>query len=312
VIVTLSESNSKMKAKATVPDLKELFSQAAEIAKQVPQSMQEAAFNRAVDLLTQGIPPSEKRDPRVQKRTRHATQPASEASRPEDDPLPELLSSIDSTQHPGIAAAPKVLDRALMLLQIALNDHNVDGLTPPQIAQILTEKFRVRTSKHAVSMALASATNLVNRLPHGQGFLYKIMSPGEAYLANAGATKGHGSHTTRSKKQRAPIKRSSETAEKSPHSPQSSGPARKSAKTNEKAARSSKDGPKAVVQGLLKSGYFVSPRTGPEIHDFLKKKRGLTFGIDAIRLVLLRLVRDEELDRDENDEGNYEYKAPKA
>lgn len=36
-------------------DLKELFKQAAEIAKQVPDSMQEAAFNRAIDLLTSEI-----------------------------------------------------------------------------------------------------------------------------------------------------------------------------------------------------------------------------------------------------------------
>ena len=34
------------------PDLKELFKQAAEIAGQVPDNMQEAAFNRALDLLT--------------------------------------------------------------------------------------------------------------------------------------------------------------------------------------------------------------------------------------------------------------------
>jgi hypothetical protein len=38
----------------TVPDLKELFKQASEIAQQVPANMQEAAFNRALDLLTGG------------------------------------------------------------------------------------------------------------------------------------------------------------------------------------------------------------------------------------------------------------------
>jgi len=33
-----------------VSDLKEIFKQAAEIAQQVPENMQEAAFNRALDL----------------------------------------------------------------------------------------------------------------------------------------------------------------------------------------------------------------------------------------------------------------------
>ena len=39
-------------SKKIMPDLKELFKQAAEIAQHVPESMQEAAFNRAIDLLT--------------------------------------------------------------------------------------------------------------------------------------------------------------------------------------------------------------------------------------------------------------------
>ena len=117
-----------MKSKATVPDLKELFKQAAEIAKQVPESMQEAAFNRAVDLLTEGIPASDKTTTPKKATMRRASQKtgdsASTAPPPADDPLSELLGSIDSTQHPGIGAASKVLDRSLMVLQIALHDHD--------------------------------------------------------------------------------------------------------------------------------------------------------------------------------------------
>ncbi len=50
-----------------MPDLKELFKQAAEIASQVPESMHDAAFNRALDMLTGDasgqaeVPPSTKR-----------------------------------------------------------------------------------------------------------------------------------------------------------------------------------------------------------------------------------------------------------
>ncbi len=178
-----------MTSKPTVPDLKELFKQAAEIANQVPESMREAAFNRAIDLLTEGIPASDKPKKSKGSTARRSTPSASgspaNATTSVDDPLADLLESIDSTQHPGIGAASKVLDRSLMVLQIALHDHDVDGLTPTQIATILTEKFRVRTTKEAVSMAVSKATNLVNRIPQGQGFLYKIMSPGEAYLASA-------------------------------------------------------------------------------------------------------------------------------
>ncbi len=51
-------------------DLKEVFKQAAEIAQQVPENMQEAAFNRALDLLTGK---SDERHPtRRLKRTKHS------------------------------------------------------------------------------------------------------------------------------------------------------------------------------------------------------------------------------------------------
>jgi len=174
-------------AKQTVPDLKDIFRQAAEIAAQVPESMQEAAFNRALDLLT-GEPTTE---------TAPTTRPRSPKSKPKSTKsapsgadaaaagsAATLIEQIDSTQHPGVRAASKVLDRALMVLQIALSEHEIDGLAPAEIARILTDKFRIGTSDAAVRMALGNATNLVNRVPRGRGFVYRIMGPGDDYLAH--------------------------------------------------------------------------------------------------------------------------------
>ncbi len=107
--------------KRTVPDLKEIFKQASEIAQQVPEAMQEAAFNRALDLLTDA--PEAEEGPK-QKRDRSSSKDSDHVS------VDELLQRIDSTQHPGVRSATKVLDRSLMILQIALNDHSIDGLTP--------------------------------------------------------------------------------------------------------------------------------------------------------------------------------------
>jgi hypothetical protein len=302
-----------MNAKATVPDLKELFSQAAEIAKNVPESMQEAAFNRAVDLLTQGIPPSERKDTRNQgERSRKTKKKTTEDFSAAHDNLTVLLSSIDSTQHPGVVAASKVLDRALMVLQIALNDHGVDGLTPAQIAEILTGKFRVSTTKDAVKKALGRATSFVNRIPHGKGYLYKIMGPDEAYLVGGTQPVTKNPSVKIQRKRRIRRNKGSEREEKTSESQIENSLERDSAKNKRTSGRLSKTGPKAAVKALIDSGYFSSPHTGPDIHDFLNKKRGLNFGIDQIRLVLLRLVRDGELERDENDAGNYEYKAPTA
>jgi hypothetical protein len=161
-------------------------------------------------------------------------------------------------------------------------------------------------------MALGRATSFVNRIPHGKGYLYKIMGPGEAYLAGAKEPETKTASVQTRGKRRIRRNKGSEREEKTSQSKSESSLKRDSAKNKGTSASLSKTGPKAAVKALIDSGFFSSPRTGPDIRDFLTKKRGLTFGIDQIRLVLLRLVRDEELERDENDDGNYEYKAPTA
>jgi len=284
--------------KRTVPDLKKLFKQASEIAQQVPESMQEAAFNRAIDLLTgatkqdtveENIPANNTRKKKTEKQSK---------SNIEDDSADDLISAIDSTQHPGVASANKVLGRALMVLKIALTDHGIDGLKPSEIAKILTEKFRVSTTSNAVNMALGKATGLVNRVSSGPGYRYSIMGPGEAYLAHPGedGEVPRASKKIKSKKKSASKKTNTKKKTTSTKS--------KGKKTQQKGAI----GPKAAVIGLIDSGYFSQNRTGPEVQSYIKNKRGFNFGTDQLRLAMLRLVREQKLDRDENAEGQYEYR----
>lgn len=287
-------------AKQTVPDLKELFKQAAEIAQQVPESMQEAAFNRAIDLLTGTVQtassPTGKPDTKKQK-----TEPKKEKGKGKqyDSPVDELLTLIDSTQHPGVTSTTKVLDRSLMVLQIALKDHNIDGLMPSDIARILTEKFRISTTLHSVGMALSKASNLVNRVPQGQGYAYKIMAPGEEYLTHLGEEH----EKPPSKTSVAPKKRKRVVKDKGQEN------IKKPKKTTKgKATPKTTVGPKAAINTLVESGYFSKGRTGPEVQSHLKNKRGFNFGIHQIRLAMLRLVRNEVLERDSNAEKQYEYK----
>lgn len=283
-------------SKQTVPDLKELFKQAAEIAAQVPESMQEAAFNQAIDLLTGGGADSNNETPKA-KRAKSRTTKQQRPTSPKDDPPAEnLVEVIDSTQHPGVSSAKKVLDRALMVLQISLNEHGVDGLTPAEIATVLTDKFRVSTTSAAVRMAFSNATNLVNRLQRGKGFVYRIMGPGEEYLAHFDEDEKPSSLSKAKKKSK------------------SQKPAKKKATSNAitraKSKANTKVGPKTAIGSLIDSGFFSQVKTGPEIKTHLKNKRGLNFEIDQLRVALLRLVREEKLERDENADGSYEYKKP--
>ena len=296
--------------KKTVPDMKELFRQAAEIAQQVPDNMQEAAFNRALDLLVEGSDPTGQASPQVKSRTKPSS--GQQEDRIHQD-AGNLLSQIDSTQHPGVRSATKVLDRALMVLQIAWDNHSVDGLSATEISQILTEKFRLGTTRQAVGMALKDASNLVDRVPEGRGYRYRIMSPGEDYLSHLEDGQGpeHPSSSRPSSKKRPtnkPGKKKKANRNPDPSKINATGKGKTSAKPKAKRGSSSKLGPKSAITGLIEEGFFAAPKTGPEVQLYLKKKRGFDLGIDQLRLAMLRLVRDGEMERDENDEGQYEYK----
>lgn len=300
-------------AKRNVPDLKELFKQASEIAQQVPENMQEAAFNRAIDLLAGvGVDSSTGSQTKKRKSQRESSPPANEGGEA-GSPVGRLLAEIDSTRHPAVTSGLKVLDRSLMVLQIAFDDHGVDGLTPSEIAKILTDKFRVSTTSAAVSMALGKETSLVNRAPKGHGFSYRIMGPGKEHLSHLGEDSDQ---KTATGGKRTPRKRATTTTKRSgnraPKERSEGSKGEKKASPTSKASSGGKVGPKAALLGLIDSGYFATARTGPETQEFLKKKRGLDLGTDQLRLAMLRLVRDGKLDRDDNAEGHYEYRQPSS
>lgn len=295
-------------SKRTVPDLKELFKQASEIAQQVPESMQQAAFNRAIDLLTGGTKPEPILEQTTSKSGRRKTQSKqTDVDVTGDGPISDdLLEAIDSTQHPGVTSATTTLDRSLMILQIALTDHNVDGLMPSEIAKILTNKFRVSTAGGAVSMALGRATTLVNRVSSGHGYSYRIMKPGEEYLTHLGETKKAPSSPPKKQRSKKKIVVKDHSNKKKT--------VEKDSKTDKSYKKSMPKaggvGPKSAIISLIDTGFFSKGRTAPEIQTFLKSKRGFSFGIAQLSLAMLRLVRDERLDRDANVEGQYEYKKP--
>ena len=285
--------------KKTAPDLKDLFRQAAEIAQQVPESMQEAAFNRALDLLTgveRGNTSNTKSTPSKERSAQDLD--AKPQGRGEDTPVVTLLTNIDSTRHPGVASAPNVLDRSLMVLQIALTDHEVDGLSPQDIAAILTDKFRVNTSEPAVRMSLSRATTLVNRIPRGRGYVYRIMEPGQKHLANVKPLE-RSAGTARPRKVRAKKAKMVEPKlEKGDIS----------TKESKKPKRgTSSPGSFAMISELLTTGFFKSGRTISNIVEHCRTSLGHHYKANECSPALLRLLRDGKLKREKNREGQYEY-----
>lgn len=289
----------------TVPDLKELFKQAAEIAEQVPESMQEAAFNRAIDLLSgTSSSASVEIDQSSEKVKRSNTSPkvkakSKKSAEKDSSEANDLMSLIDSTQHPGVTSATPILEKSLMILQIALREHDIDGLTPAEIADVLTEKFRISTRSAAVSNALGLATTLVNRTKQGAGYMYKIMGPGEEHLA----------HYSENSKETTPRTQKAKTTKKAPKKKPTK--AKKTTTKSKAKKTSSKVSPTSAIKDLIEGGFFVESKTGPEVQAHLKSKRGFNFETDHLRMTMLRLVRAGKLERDENAEGQYEYQSPK-
>lgn len=106
-----------------------------------------------------------------------------------EDVVDKIISSeIDLSEYNYIYRLSGV-PLFLTVLKIALEKFNVDGLTPPEISQILKVKFRISKAVGAknVSMILLRAGEYVDRVPNprGRGYLYRIMHAGEEMLKEA-------------------------------------------------------------------------------------------------------------------------------
>lgn len=290
-------------ARSTDPeDLKAAFKHAAEIAAVVPESMQEAAFHRALDQIL-GAPAERSAGSKgsTRRRSSPATKRPDEAE--SDDAAAQLIDGINRTAYPEIASASKVLDRALALLRLASRDFGIDGLTAPEIAKVLTEKFRQRTTRQAVTQALSAAHTMADTGRRGRTTVYRIMQPGEDYL-DAGGNKSQTSERPAGPARRARRRQ-----------PKSAGQSRtksapKATKTATVRARGGRRrGPKTVLGELIDEGFFKEPRTIGDAQEQLRHKKGVRFTLQDLSPAFVRLLRDGRLDRGRNASGQYEYHA---
>jgi hypothetical protein len=285
----------------------EITRRAVEISRVAPAHLQEAAFNRAFEALSKegdGSPrPTKRRAGGSARRGRNSNASPSTGA---DDPAGVLIASLNRTDHPGITEAPRVLERALHLLQVAERDHEIPGLSAPQIAKVLTDKFRLSVTRQAVSYALDNAGRLVDRTPQaGASVLYRIMDPGEKHLKSPGDA---GKATGRKGSGRKPAKTKSRATKSQP-----AGKGSPEADTtgHSKAPRKrSGRGPKGLIEELVDDGFFSSPKLIGDIQEQLRHKKGVQMKPTDLSPALVRLLRQGTLDRDRNkDNKQYEYRT---
>ncbi|MEA2564210.1 MAG: hypothetical protein QOH06_5714 [Acidobacteriota bacterium] len=296
-------------ARKTVPDLKELFKQAAEIAKQVPESMQDAAFNRALEMLAGDAPEQPEARRSTPRRTAGPSKGKQDRSSSADQQTSAgmLVESIESTQHPGVTSSAKVLDRSLMILQIAREYHGVDGLSPSEISSILTDKFRISTSAAAVSTALGKATHLVNRVPRGKGFQYRIMAPGEKYLSSRDGKASPSPKRPSKKRAKSRTEKKASVPEKEPAPKATTSKKRKSKSSKKSTTRAARPGPGAMLRELIAAGFFSKAKTISEIQEHAEHNLAHTYGVNELSTPLRRAIHSKLLVRAKNSDGQYEY-----
>ncbi|TAK75916.1 MAG: hypothetical protein EPO16_08120 [Dehalococcoidia bacterium] len=293
-------------------NLTALIQQAAAAAAQVPEHLQQVAFVEGFRFLSSGstgvtLPaaPSAKSGAKAAKR-------ATALSDKDENPVATLINAVDRSEYPEVVEAKSVLDRSLHILRIA-ETYGIDGgLTPPQIARVLRDKFRVPTDRTSVSTALSAAPQ-VDRRPAKSGYTYTLTAAGEAYLTvpREGGAKPE---TTSRRKRRATPKASTPADTLSAKTRVVRKAAKPSTGTKSKrnaSATNGRLGPKAFLEKLINDGFFKSPKMAGDVIRHASAKLGYSYSVNELAPTFLRLLREGALDRRRNEESKqYEYLTP--
>jgi hypothetical protein len=280
--------------------LQETFKRAAEIASVVPESMHEAAFNRALDALmgTSTATPPHPPSHRSRGTTGGKAEPAS------DDAVSALMR-LERSRAPEVDAAEGGLAKALALMFVARRELGIDGLTSQEMATVLTEKFRWRVTRQALNEAMDKAGNRVDRNKSGRATRYRVMHAGEEWLTKSpGERSGEqtrtsgGSSSRRRRKQKHTQPESTPTA-----SSNSAGSGKRT--TTRRPGR----GPTNAVESLMDSGWFKTPRGLGDIRKELESRLALRYKPTDLSPVMTRLLRDGRLTRSKAESGQYEYQS---
>ena len=100
----------------------------------------------------------------------------------ESDDVVELFKSLDFSKYEYIHGLSG-LNLYLAILLVGKLELDTDGLTPPEISKICTEKLRISVGvgRTQISDTLSGARAYVDRInnPRGRGYAYRIMRRGE-------------------------------------------------------------------------------------------------------------------------------------
>jgi hypothetical protein len=219
-----------------------------------------------------------------------------------------MLNHLDRSRASLVDQKEGGLGKALALLKVALDELQIDGLTSPQIAKVLTDKFRWRVTRQAITQALDAAGPMVDSMPAPRGArAYRLMSAGEEWLAKGGSSNEEQASRESVRPRKSNRRTRKASAKKTPG--KANGTKTPAKKTSRRTA-AGRTGPKTSTDALIKAGWFSTGRTISDIREQLERDHALRFKATDLSPALTRLLREGRLKRSKNSEGQYEYIAP--
>jgi hypothetical protein len=157
-------------------EVQRLIAEAKELVSGTEDPYRSLAFSVVLlELLRSGL---------VKHQTqRKEVQPRESPKIAEKDRLRTILrSDVEWSSIPVLNNEP--IKQNLIVLKLALDKFEIDGLSARDIQQILFQKYRISKTPNAVSMSLMAAVGkYVDRIQDGKEYLYRITSKGIALLS---------------------------------------------------------------------------------------------------------------------------------
>ena len=253
------------------PRIRKIFKEAADIAKSMPPGLQEAAFNRALDVLLGEL---------------HDTT----AARGGEDEAPE-----ERERLLGIPGAGLFLEKSVAAFNVAAGTLGIGELDADEVADVLEEKLGPHIRQSVIGRAFESADSVVETACNGADAVFRMFG-GEAGEDDEAGTAGTASP-------RAPNSSGKKSA---PRTKASGGKKKATARKKPPVKPTASRSVAGIVFDLAKKGFFTSARTASQVAFYLNRK-GLEITVREVTPILMRLIQAGLLSRTRSASGEYVY-----
>lgn len=256
------------------PKIRKIFKEAAEIAKGMPQGLQESAFNRALDVLLGNGRPNRAQD-----------------GAGDDNGEAEVRGRLL-----GIPGAGMLLDTSVAAFNLAANRLGISEIDADELADVIEDTLGPHVRQSVVGRAFEGSGNVVDTARSGASAVFR------AFGGASNSDDDDDDDDEDAPKPRSAAKKGAARGKKSAAKKKSAPKKKPKADTKRTAAR----GVAGTVINLVTKGFFTSARTATQVVFYLNRK-GIEITVRELTPILMRLIQDGLLSRSRGAGGEYVY-----